>query len=123
MKDSTGQMKMTQLSPKNCFSFALTLHLLFGKNLPIDPKASLSIPFASMAPNTQLHALETVLVDEEDTRIRCALLGCGMVSKIFLHLFCETDLGFSLMPFLCFRHARFPIDGPRTHLLYYGLFE
>jgi hypothetical protein len=59
----------------------LTLHLLPGKNLSIDLKASLSIPFASMAPNTQLHALDTVLVHEEDTRIRCALLGCGMVSR------------------------------------------
>ena len=75
-----------------------------------------------MAPNTQIHALETVLAEEEDTRIRCALLGCGMVSNIFLYLFCETDLGLHSC-FFSFRHARFPIDGPRTHLLYYGLFE
>lgn len=105
------------------FSLAFTLQLLFRKNCyVIDPKASLSIPFANMAPDNQLHALETVLVEEEDTRIRCALLGCGMVSRYFC--ICSVKLILACThALLCFRHAHFPIDGPRTHLLYYGIFE
>lgn len=70
-----------------------------------------------MAP--KLEQFDNISVRENDYRIRCAILGCGMVCV------CGIVLSRLEIPTLLVLTALFVYctDGSRTHFLYYGLYQ
>jgi hypothetical protein len=69
----------------------LTLNFLAWYQSPTSQRITKTLTVVDMAPNIQ-SPLSIPGPEEEDERIRCALLGCGMVrTSVNLLLFFDTE--------------------------------